>query len=142
MAAIFRRFSEELVTLLGRKVSIETSDGKTYLGDLIGIDENLNIILENVSGAGEDVFRLVLNGSFIKQIKLVEKPFDLRALAERLGRVFPGLVKLREDVGAIIVMDKIKVTEEGVVEGTGLAAERVKAVFDEFMKEIKKGKSS
>lgn len=142
MAAIFRRFGEELITLIGRKVSVETSDGKVYLGDLVGIDENLSIVLDNVSGAGEDVFKLVLNGSFVKQIKLVEKPFDLRALAERLGRVFPGLVKLREDVGAIIVMDKIKVTEDGVVEGSGLAADRVKSVYEEFMKEIRKGKSS
>jgi small nuclear ribonucleoprotein (snRNP)-like protein len=142
LAAIFRRFGEELITLIGRKVSVETSDGKVYLGDLVGIDENLSIVLDNVSGAGEDVFKLVLNGSFVKQIKLVEKPFDLRALAERLGRVFPGLVKLREDVGAIIVMDKIKVTEDGVVEGSGLAADRVKSVYEEFMKEIRKGKSS
>jgi len=58
-------------------------------------------------------------------------------LSERLNRIFPGLVKLREDVGAIIVMDKIKVTEQGVVEGVGLAAERAKTVYEEFLKESK-----
>jgi hypothetical protein len=41
-------------------------------------------------------------------------------------------------VGAIIVMDKIKVTQGGIQEGTGLAAERVKSIFDEFIRETKK----
>ena len=68
----------------------------------------------------------------------MEKPFDFKALAERLSRIFPGLVKIREDVGAIIVMDKIKVTQAGIEEGSGLAADRVKAIYDEFTKESKK----
>jgi hypothetical protein len=68
----------------------------------------------------------------------MEKPFDFKALAERLSRIFPGLVKIREDVGAIIVMDKIKVTQAGIEEGSGLAADRVKAIYDEFTREAKK----
>jgi hypothetical protein len=47
-------------------------------------------------------------------------------------------VKIREDVGAIIVMDKIKVTQGGVEEGSGLAADRVRSIYDEFMKETRK----
>ncbi|MCP8320340.1 MAG: Lsm family RNA-binding protein [archaeon] len=121
--------------MIGRRVAIETSEGRVYEGDLVGIDEKLNVILNNVLGAGEKVYKIVLNSDFIKEMRLVEKPFDLKALAERLNRVFPGLVKLREDIRSIIVMDKIKVTEQGV-EGSGLAAERVKSVFDEFMREI------
>jgi hypothetical protein len=35
-------------------------------------------------------------------------------------------------------MDKIKVTEHGIEEGTGLAADRVKAIYEEFMREFKK----
>jgi hypothetical protein len=35
-------------------------------------------------------------------------------------------------------MDKIKVTQAGVEEGVGLAANRVKAVYDEFMRDSKK----
>jgi hypothetical protein len=68
----------------------------------------------------------------------MEKPFDFKSLSDRLSRVFPGLVKIREDVGAIIVMDKIKVTQTGIEEGSGLAADRVKAIYDEFMRETKK----
>src|SRR5919204_2758665 len=135
-AVIIRKFGEETLQFLGKKVSIETSDQKVYNGTLTGIDEKLNLVLDNVDVEG--ILKLILNGSFVKEVKLMEKPFDFKALADRLARVFPGLVKIREDVGAIIVMDKIKVTQAGVEEGVGLAADRVKSIYDEFMRETKK----
>ena len=135
-AVITRRFVEETLQFIGKKVSIETSDQKVYNGTLMGINEKLDVILDNVVGHG--ILKVILNGSFVKEIKLMEKPFDFKALSDRLARVFPGLVKIREDVGAIIVMDKIKVTQGGVEEGVGLAADRVRAIYDEFMRESKK----
>ncbi|MCP8323960.1 MAG: Lsm family RNA-binding protein [Candidatus Methylarchaceae archaeon HK02M2] len=134
---INKKFTNEVVSMIGRKVALETSEGRIYEGDLVGVDGNLNVILDNVSGVGENVYKVLLNRDFIKEIRLVEKPFDLKALAERLNRVFPGLVKIREDIRSIIVMDKIKVTEQGV-EGSGLAVERVKSVYNEFVSEITK----
>lgn len=131
-----RKYNEEMLQFVGKKVSVETSDQKNYDGVMAAIDEKLNVVIDNVEGKG--ILKLIINGSFVKEVKLLEKPFDLKGLAERLGRVFPGLVKIREDVGAIIVMDKIKVTQAGVEEGVGLAANRVKAVYDEFMRDSKK----
>jgi small nuclear ribonucleoprotein (snRNP)-like protein len=135
-AVVSRKFGEETLQFLGKKVSIETSDQKVYNGTLTGIDDKLDVVLDNVNVQG--ILKLILNGSFVKEIKLMEKPFDLKALSDRLARVFPGLVKIREDVGAIIVMDKIKVTQAGVEEGVGLAADRVRAIYEEFMRETKK----
>ena len=135
-AVVSRKFGEETLQFLGKKVSIETSDQKVYNGTLTGIDEKLDVVLDNVDVQG--ILKLILNGSFVKEIKLMEKPFDFKALSDRLARVFPGLVKVREDVGAIIVMDKIKVTQGGVEEGVGLAADRVRAIYEEFMRETKK----
>lgn len=134
----FRRFGDELVSLIGKRVQVDSTDGKAYKGELLGIDEKLNMILDQVAGSDENTFKVVLNGNFVKEVTLVEKPFELRALSERLNRVFPGLVRLREDIGAIVVMEKIKVTQNGITEGAGLAAERVKSVFEEFTKEGKK----
>jgi small nuclear ribonucleoprotein (snRNP)-like protein len=131
-----RKFNEEMLQFVGKKVSVETSDQKNYDGVMAAIDEKLNVVIDNVEGKG--ILKLIINGSFVREVKLLEKPFDLKGLAERLGRVFPGLVKIRDDVGAIIVMDKIKVTQTGVEEGVGLAANRVKAVYDEFMRDSKK----
>jgi hypothetical protein len=135
-ALTIRKFYEEILQFVGKKVSIVTSYDKNYNGTLSAIDERLDTVLENLEGQG--ILRIVINGSFVKEIKLLEKPFDLKGLADRLSRVFPGLVKIREDVNAIIVMDKIKVTEHGIEEGTGLAADRVKSIYEEFMREFKK----
>lgn len=135
-ALTIRKFYEEILQFVGKKVLIETSYDKNYSGTLSAIDERLDTVLENVEGQG--ILRIIINGSFVKEIKLLEKPFDLKGLADRLSRVFPGLVKIREDVKAIIVMDKIKVTEYGIEEGSGLAADRVKSIYEEFMREFKK----
>jgi small nuclear ribonucleoprotein (snRNP)-like protein len=136
LSIAFRKFGEESIQFIGKKVSIEISDNKTYNGTLIGINEKLDVILTDLDTSG--IIKIIINGSFIKEIKLMEKPFDLKALGERFSRVFPGLVKVREDVGAIIVMDKIKVTQNGIEEGTGLAADRIKAIYEEFIRETKK----
>lgn len=135
-AVIARKFGEETFQFIGKKVSVETSDEVVYNGILSAIDDRLDIVLNNVEGQG--ILKIILNGSFVKKIKLLEKPFDFKALSDRISRVFPGLVKIREDVGAIIVMDKIKVTQAGIEEGSGLAADRVKAIYEDFIKETKK----
>jgi len=135
-AVLGRKFGEEFIQFLSKKVSVETTDEKTYVGILSAMNERLDLVLDNVEGSG--ILKLILNGSYVKEIKLMEKPFDLKSLADRLARVFPGLVKIREDVGAIIVMDKIKVTQNGIEEGSGLAADRVKIVYEEFVRDTKK----
>ncbi|HZD36017.1 MAG TPA: Lsm family RNA-binding protein [Nitrososphaeraceae archaeon] len=133
---LMRKFGEEAIQFLGKKVSVETSDQRSYKGTLTGIDERLDLILNDIEGTG--ILKMMINGAYVKEIKLMEKPFDFKALSERLSKVFPGLVKIREDVGAIIVMDKIKVTETGVEEGSGLAADRVRVIYDEFIRENRK----
>jgi len=134
-AAPARRFVEELGTFTGRKVQVETTDGRKYDGILLGISENLSLVLSGYEGG---MFKVALNGAQVKEIKLVEKPFDLKMLAEAINKVFPGLVRLREDIGAIIVMDKIKVTESGVVEGTGPSADRIRQVYEIYLSTLKK----
>src|SRR5256885_12246788 len=57
------------------------------------------------------------------------------SLGERLERVFPRMVRVMDDAGVIVVMDRIRVNEKGIIEGSGPAAERVQRVFDEFIRE-------
>lgn len=139
MSVSQRRFFTEVGALIDKTVTVATIDGKAYTGNLVGINtDNLSLCLaEAKDDKGRLINRLFLNGSVVAQILAVEKPFDLRALAGRLEKVFPTLVKLYEDKGFIWVMDKIKVTEKGVVEGSGPAAERVQKVYDQFLSEIK-----
>jgi hypothetical protein len=42
-------------------------------------------------------------------------------------------VTLHEEAGVITVMDRVRVTEQGVVEGSGPVAERAKKVYEEFV---------
>ena len=63
-ALVSRKFGEETLQFLGKKVSIETSDNKVYSGTLAGIDEKLDVVLDNVEGHG--IMKLILNGSFVR----------------------------------------------------------------------------
>src|SRR5271157_3838825 len=102
---IFRRFGDELNAFIGKPVSVTTGEGKEYGGVLLGIDESLNVVLDKVTGAGDNISKVAINGANVREIKLAGKPYDLKALGERMSRVFPGLVSVREDVGVIMVMD-------------------------------------
>ena len=134
-----RKFFGEIATLVDKLATVTTVNGKEYTGTLIGINpDNLSLCLSEAKDEkGKTIHRIFLNGNVIAEILATEKPFNLKALAERLEKVFPTLVKLYEDKGFIWVMDKIKVTEKGVIEGAGPAAERVQKVFDQFMSETK-----
>jgi small nuclear ribonucleoprotein (snRNP)-like protein len=127
---------EEVSGLLQKVVTVSTTDGKNYTGVLVGLDSHtLNVCLSDVKDeSGHVVHRLLLNGDKVTQIFSSEKPFNLQALADRLERVFPRMVKVSEGAGIIVVMDRIRVSERGILEGSGPAAERVQKVYDEFVR--------
>jgi small nuclear ribonucleoprotein (snRNP)-like protein len=139
MSVAQRRFFTEVAALVDRTVIVVTTTGKTLSGTLIGINpDNLSLCLAEAKDEEKKVFhRVILNGSVVAQVFGVEKPFDLKALADRLEKVFPTMVRLYEDKGFIWVMDKVKITEKGVVEGSGPAAERVQKVYEQFISAFK-----
>jgi small nuclear ribonucleoprotein (snRNP)-like protein len=134
-----RKYFTEIAVLADKTVIVTTTLGKTFTGTLLGINpDNMSLCLSDAKDeTGKLANRVFLNGSTVAQILATEKPFDLKALAGRLEKVFPTMVKLYEDKGFIWVMDKVKLTERGVVEGSGPAAERVQKVYDQFMSEAK-----
>ncbi|MCD6431507.1 hypothetical protein CW693_01695 [Candidatus Bathyarchaeota archaeon] len=139
MSMAQRKFFTEVAALLDKHVIVTTTTGKKYSGTLMGINpDTLSLCLgEAKDEEGKNLHRVFLNGNVVAQILSVEKPFDLKALADRLEKVFPTMVKLYEDKGFIWVMDRVKVTEKGVVEGAGPAAERVQRVYEQFISEMK-----
>ena len=128
---------EEITSLLQKAVAVSTTDGKNYTGILSGVDSHtLNICLTDAKDeSGKLLHKLFLNGAKVAQIFSSEKPFNLQALADRLDRVFPRMVKVSEGAGVIVVMDRIRVSEKGILEGAGPSAERVQKVYDEFIRE-------
>jgi small nuclear ribonucleoprotein (snRNP)-like protein len=137
MSVAKRNFYGEVGSLLDKTVMVITVDGKKYTGTLSGIDpDTLSLSISDAKDEkGTAVHKMFLNGKTVGQIFTIEKPFDLKALSERLEKVFPTMVKLYEDQGFIWVMEKIKVTEKGVIEGSGPIAERVIRVYNLFTKE-------
>jgi small nuclear ribonucleoprotein (snRNP)-like protein len=134
-----RKFFTEVSALADRTVTAVTSTGKSFVGTLVGINpDTLSLCLaEAKDEQGRLLNRVILNGNVVAEIFSIEKPFDLKALADRLEKVFPTMVRLYEDKGFIWVMDKVKLTEKGVVEGSGPAAERVQKVYSLFISEAK-----
>jgi small nuclear ribonucleoprotein (snRNP)-like protein len=134
-----RKFFTEVAALVDKHVIVSTTTGKTFGGTLLGINpDNLSLCLaDSKDEDGKKLNRVFLNGNVVAQILGVEKPFDLKALADRLEKVFPTMVRLYEDKGFIWVMDKVKLTEKGVIEGSGPAAERVQKVYEQFISESK-----
>jgi len=139
MSVAQRKFFTEITAVVDKNVIVSTTTGKTYSGALIGINpDTLSLCLaEAKDEEGKVLNRVFLNGNVVAQILSVEKPFNIKALADRLEKVFPTMVRLYEDKGFIWVMDKVKVSEKGVVEGSGPAAERVQKVYDQFISEVK-----
>ena len=137
MSVAKRKFVGEIGALVDKTVMVITVSGKEYTGTLSGIDpETLTLSLsEAKNDKGTQTHKVFLNGTTVAEIFTIEKPFDLKALSERLEKVFPTMIKLYEDKGFIWVMEKIKVTEKGVVEGSGPIAERAQRVYDMFSKE-------
>ena len=134
-----RKFFSEIAALVDKNVVVITASGKKFSGFLLGINpDTLSLCLSEAKDEeGKVMHRIFLNGNVVAEIFTVEKPFDLRALAGRLEKVFPTMIRLYEDKGFIWVMNKVKVTEKGVVEGSGPAAERVQKVYDQFIGEFK-----
>lgn len=139
MSVAERKFFGEVSALVDKPVRVLTTNGKSFDGTLLGVNpDTLSLCLSEARNEkGVVMHRIVLNGSVVAEVFAIEKPFDLRALADRLEKVFPRFVKLYEDQGFIMVMEKIKVTEKGVETSSGPAAERVQKVYDQFLSEMK-----
>ncbi len=140
MADIGRRmYFEEFSKLLRRNVTVVTTDGRKYSGNLEGYNpETMSVCLINVKDdKGKETPSIFFSGNMVSQVFVSERPFNMKGLSERLEKVFPKMVKFYEDAGVIVVMDRIRVGPNGILEGTGPMAERVQRVYDEFMRETK-----
>jgi small nuclear ribonucleoprotein (snRNP)-like protein len=136
-AVASRRFFDELGLLIDKPVRVEDGKGNTYDGVLLAFDGgSLSVVLGEVAGEqGTKIHRIFIYGSTITKISASERPFNLQGLVERLERVFPNMTRIFHDAGVIVVMDKIRVNESGVIEGSGPAADRVRDIYQRFVSE-------
>ncbi len=137
--AATRAFNREMASVIGATVEVVTNTGKTYKGTLKGVDQNtLSIVLADVTTGDDEetkIPRIFIYGNSIVSFSVTEKEVSLEGLARELEKVFPpGGVRFFPDTGVIVVMNKIRVTPEGV-DGSGPLYERVAAIAKQWMEE-------
>jgi len=134
LAEANKRFVAEVNNLLGREVVVGLANGDVYKGVLHAVDPQLNIILINVTTKnGEKFTKSIIMSNYVIYINSTEKFLDLREFAKYAERYFPGMIKYVEESNVVLVGDKVRVSEVGV-EGVGPVAERVKRLYEEFLK--------
>ena len=132
-----RHFFKELASLIGATVVVSTNTGKTLTGKMRGYDPaTLSVVLADAHDDKENLYhRIVVTGHTILEVVKTEDPFDLKGLAGQLETLFPpGEVRFLEDARVIVVLNKVRVTEQGV-EGTGPLADRIRKVYTRFVEE-------
>ena len=129
-----RLFNQELNIFVGRRVKVDIDNGKQYTGILKGIGSEFTIILADATNGTEKLHRVLISGRHIIEMTLAEEPFDIQGLAQELAGMFkPENLKVYEDTGVILVLDRFRVTEKGV-EGTGPVADRIRRVWEKYAK--------
>ena len=135
--AAMRIFNREMAAVVGASVNVTLTNGKSYSGTLKGVDQNtLSIILSDVISESEGAIpKIFIYGSSIMSFSVAEKEISLEGLAKELQKQFPpGGVNYYPDTQVIVVMNKIRITPDGV-DGAGPLYERVKDVADDWLKE-------
>ena len=138
VGAAKRSYQKEITAFTNKRVGIVLKDGKKYIGELRGINpETLTCVLIKAKREGENVelHRICINGDQVSEIYLEEAPFDLSGLKDELEQIFrrPGDVKVYDEAGLIVVLERVRVSESGV-EGTGPVADRVRAIYERYAK--------
>lgn len=144
MSYTTRSLASELVRLIDKRIVVKLVDGKVYTGRLTSFDQtSLHIVLGDVEGSdGGRYHRVIINGSRISEILVQEQPtFNAEEFAsvvtQKLG-LRSDVIKVLTDVNAVIIYDRIKVTEAGV-EGSGSLAQKIYEIYMEYMESKKKG---
>lgn len=140
-----RRFYTEISGLVDKKVFVRLVDGKIYRGVLLGIDQpSLNIVLGEADSEGKRFFRVVISGTRISEIVVEEVPlFDpeefFNIVVQRLN-INPANVKIYRESGLVVILDRYKVSENGV-EGSGALANKIFDIWQEYIesKKMKRG---
>jgi small nuclear ribonucleoprotein (snRNP)-like protein len=135
--AAMRAFNRELAAVVGATVEVAINTGKTYTGTLKGIDQtSLSIVLSDVVTDGEiSIPKIFIYGSSIITFSVAEREISLEGLVKELEKTFPpGGVQFYPDTGIILVMNKIRISKDGI-EGSGPLYERVAVIADDWLKE-------
>jgi small nuclear ribonucleoprotein (snRNP)-like protein len=135
---MYRLFNTEIQGLIDKVVKVYLEEDKFFVGQLKGVSEDGNLILNNAKNEKNKTFpKILIRNSFYNFVSVEEEPFPMQALADRIAKIFSkGHVDYKEDQNVISILNgKIIVDEEGV-RGSGPSAERVKTIFEQFKMDL------
>jgi len=135
---MYRLFNTEIQGLIDKVVKVYLEADKFFVGQLKGVSEDGNLILNNAKNEKNKTFpKILIRNSFYNFVSVEEEPFPMQALADRIAKIFSkGHVDYKEDQNVISILNgKIIVDEEGV-RGSGPSAERVKTIFEQFKMDL------
>ncbi len=135
---MYRLFNTEIQGLIDKVVKVYLEEDKFFVGQLKGVSEDGNLILNNAKNEKNKTFpKILVRNSFYNFVSVEEEPFPMQALADRIAKIFSkGHVDYKEDQNVISILNgKIIVDEEGV-RGSGPSAERVKTIFEQFKMDL------
>lgn len=139
-----RRVATELNSLLDKLVIVRLINNKIYTGTLSSYDLSPFILtLTNAKdNDNNSYYKVILNGNSITEILVKSSPiFDPKEFADLITKELnlrAGDAKVYEEAGVVIVLDKIKVSENGV-EGSGPLAQRIYDLYNDYINKRKKG---
>ena len=131
---MYRLFNTEIQGLIDKVVKVYLEEDKFFVGQLKGVSEDGNLILNDAKNEKNNTFpKILVRNNFYNFVSVEEEPFPMQALADRIAKIFSkGHVDFKEDQNVISILNgKIIVDEEGV-RGSGPSAERVKTIFEQF----------
>jgi small nuclear ribonucleoprotein (snRNP)-like protein len=139
-----RRVSGDLNTLIDKTIIVKLSNNKTYSGVLSSFE--LSPFMISLTNAKDNenntYYKVIINGSLITEILVKNAPiFDPREFAELVAKelnIRSVDIKVYEEAGIVTILDKIKVSENGV-EGSGPLAQKVYDIYNSYVEKKKKG---
>jgi small nuclear ribonucleoprotein (snRNP)-like protein len=145
MSVTTRSIKADLSLMLDKSVVVKLTNNKTYTGVLSSYE--ISPFLLSLTNAKDNenntYYKVLINGEYVSEILMKNTPiFEPREFASFLEKAL-GLrqtdIKVYEEAGVVVVLDKIKVSESGV-EGSGPMAQKVYDVFNDYIKRKKEGK--
>ncbi|BCU67385.1 Sm ribonucleo [Sulfolobales archaeon HS-7] len=146
MSSQNRRIVNDIASMLDKQVVVRLISGKEYIGQLTGYDlPSLTLSLTNAKDNNNNsYYKVVINGNSISEILMKTTPLfvpsEFAELVEKTLKLRPGDVKVYEETGVVTIMEKITVTENIGVEGTGPLAQKVTDIYNEYIKKKKEQK--
>ncbi|MHA1755184.1 MAG: Lsm family RNA-binding protein, partial [Promethearchaeota archaeon] len=135
---MFRLYNTELQTLIDKIVKVYLNDDKFFVGLLKGVSEDANLILINAKDEKNKTYpKVLIRNTYYNFVSLEEEPFPMKALAERIAKIFPkASVNYIEDQNIISILNGKIIVDENGVRGEGPSAERVKKIYDQFVLDL------